>query len=344
MSRVFDKKFENLFAAGFDNSFFYVTIFIEVNDMSIRFATSADTAAVKDIWRKCFGDGEPFLSWNFSRNYNPCDTLVWEEDGKIIATLQMQSKNISLWGEIVPGNYIFGIATLSKYRGRGIANALITQAFKVAFERGHIISLLIPFNYRFYEKYGYKMAYKLVKATVNKKDYSPDDAYGHTIELREINDETIKIMQNIYEKFCEPLNGWIVRTDNEFRLILESVIGERGGKCIVCRNSMNGEYMGYTLGKIADKKFSAYEMAYINMEARYAMIAEIFEKFKCEKIEITSPLHYCNDLISAGGYTDYSKICPFAMAKVLEERKFRQIFGEKNFFCDEKNYANMLFS
>jgi len=97
--------------------------------MSIRFATTADTETVKSIWNKCFGDGEPFLSWNFSRNYNPSDTLVWEECGKVVATLQMQSKAINLYGTVVQGNYIFGIATLPEFRCKGIARELMIHAF-----------------------------------------------------------------------------------------------------------------------------------------------------------------------------------------------------------------------
>ncbi|MCL2838975.1 MAG: GNAT family N-acetyltransferase [Oscillospiraceae bacterium] len=313
--------------------------------MSIRFATPADTEAVKDIWHKCFGDGDPFLSWNFSRNYNPDDTLVWVEKRKIVATLQMQSKNISLWGNAMPGNYIFGIATLPKYRGRGIAWALMIQAFRVAEERGQVVSLLIPFNYRFYEKFDYKMCYKLVKATIKREQSSPGDDYGHTIELREINDETIEILQNIYKKFCEPLNGWIMRSDREFRLILEDVLTNGNGHCVLCRDDMEGEYVGYALGRLENKKFSAYEMACIGSGGKYPIISGIFDMFAdCHEIEVTSPTYYCDDLISTGGYLDYSKICPFAMAKVLNKEKFLRICGKNEFFCENNNYANMLFS
>jgi len=311
--------------------------------MSIRFATPADTEAVKDIWHKCFGDGDPFLSWNFSRNYNPEDTLVWVEKRKIVATLQMQSKNISLWGKNVQGNYIFGIATLPKYRGRGIAWALMIQAFREAEERRQVVSLLIPFNYRFYEKFGYKMCYKLVKATI-KKENSPGFVYGHTIELREINNDTIEILQNIYKKFCEPLNGWIARSDNEFRLILEDVINNFGGSCILCKD-IDGGYVGYTIGKFKDEKFAAHEMAYTNSDARDGLISGIFDMFAdCNEIEVTSPMYYSDDLISTDGYLDYSKICPFAMAKVLNKEKFLQTCGKNDFFCENNNYANMLFS
>ena len=306
--------------------------------MSVRFAKPADTEAVKSIWNKCFGDGEPFLSWNFSRNYNPEDTLVWEENCKVVATLQMQSKEINLYGNVVKGNYIFGIATLPKYRNRGIAKALLERSFKVAVERGHIVSLLIPFNYRFYEKFGYKMGYKMVKAII-KKDNTPKFVSEHIIK----SDYTIADLQVVYKKFCEKLNGWIIRTDDEFRLILEDVIDNFGGYCLVCENSV-GEKIGYAIGNFKDDKFLVYEMAYINDSARDSLICGIFDKFNCEEIEVASPFEFCDYLISTGGYLDYSKICPFVMIKMLNESKFREICGKNDFFCDFKNYVNMLFS
>jgi len=306
--------------------------------MSIRFATPADTEAVKCIWNKCFGDGDPFLSWNFSRNYDPKDTLVWEENGKVVATLQMQSKAISLYGTVIPGNYIFGIATLPEFRCRGIAKALLEYSFEVAVEREHIVSLLIPFNYRFYEKFGYKMSHKLVKASIKKK-FAPNMRSRHIIK----SDYTIADLQNVHRKFCEQLNGWIVRSNNEFRLILEDVISNWNGHCLVCRNN-SGENIGYTIGILKDDKFSAHEMAYVNDYARDSLIFEIFEKFDCNEIEVTSPLAKCDGLISAEGYTECSKIYPFAMTKVLNEAKFYKICEKNNFFCDYTNYANMLFS
>jgi len=307
--------------------------------MSIRFATPADTEAVKSIWHKCFGDGEPFLSWNFSRNYDPNDTLVWVEGGEVVATLQMQTKNISFGGNVIPGNYIFGIATLPEFRNRGIARELLIQAFREARERGHVVSLLIPFSYRFYEKFGYEMCYKLVKSTIKKEYSSPGDKYGHIMK----SDYTIADLQNVYRKFCEPLDGWIVRSDNEFRLILEDVLNNGNGRCIACYDRESGECVGYAIGRIEGKKFFAYEMAYRN-GSQYAIIAEAFEQLGCDEVEITSPVYYCDDLISTGGYLDYSKIYPFAMVKVLDEEKMEQNRCGKEKSCKNENYANMLFS
>ena len=308
----------------------------------IRFATPADTAAVKDIWHKCFGDGEPFLSWNFERNYNPGDTLVWIEDGEVVATLQMQTKAINLYGEVVAGNYVFGIATLPPWRSRGIAAALLERSFEVAVKRGHVVSLLIPFNYKFYERFGYKLAYKLVKASI-KKEFAPKLELSHNIKFADVDEKTIANFQYIYRKLCEPLNGWIARSDHEFSLILENCVN-CGGNLIVCVNE-SGECVGYAIGEFEDGKFSAHEMAYVSDVARDSLLAGIFAEFpNCVEIEATTPMFYCDDLISFGGYLDGSKIYPFSMVKILNEAKFRQICGENEFFRENFNYANLLFS
>jgi len=184
------------------------------------------------------------------------------------------------------------------------------------------------------------MSYKLVKAVIKKEYLSPGDKYGHIIK----SDYAIADLQHTYKKFCESLNGWIVRSDDEFELILEDVLKNGNGRCIVCYNWESGECVGYAIGRVEEKKFVAYEMVYTDAGAKYSILAGVFEQLDCDEVEVTSPVSKCDDLISFGGYTDSSKICPFVMTKVLNEGKFREICRENDFFCENKNYANMLFS
>ena len=292
--------------------------------MPVRFANNEDTNVVKEIWQKCFKDEEPFLSWNFERNYKSEDTIVFEQDGNIVSTLQMASCDISLWGERVSANYISGVATLSEFRNRGIAGMLTRRAFEVGIERGQAVSLLVPFNYNFYEKFGYKMCYKTVKATI-KKENAPKLATGHKLKLCQINDETIAILQGIYKEFCKNLNGYVIRTDENFRLILEDVIDIFSGSLIV-NKSETGDYNAYAICHFENGKLSIYEMAYTDYNGYKAIMSGIWDMFnECVEAEINCPLSRCGELLTTGGYNDGSKIFPFAMARVLYVEKILNV-------------------
>ena len=64
--------------------------------MNIRFAKSREIDNIREIWDYCFNDGPKFTDYYFENKYDEDNTIVVEEDGEIVSSLQSNQYNIKL--------------------------------------------------------------------------------------------------------------------------------------------------------------------------------------------------------------------------------------------------------
>jgi len=124
----------------------------------IRFADENTKPAIWDMWQDVFGDKDEYVNLIFARKYQHENALIYIEDNKPVASLQMFPYNIRFYGEVVPFYYLAGLCTLPEYRNRGIMGQLILESFAVMQERQIPLSILVPAEdwlYAYYEKYGF---------------------------------------------------------------------------------------------------------------------------------------------------------------------------------------------
>ena len=114
----------------------------------ITFAMNSDIPILKKIWKEIFHDEDWYLD-DFFRTYfkEGKSCLIWKEDDKIVAMLHM----IPYTYRICPHEnknaiYLYALATLEEYRGKGIMDALILEAFGSAGDSGEVSFLLIAIS------------------------------------------------------------------------------------------------------------------------------------------------------------------------------------------------------
>jgi predicted acetyltransferase len=61
----------------------------------------------------------------------------------------------SLWGNTIPGTGIGGVATYPELRNTGVISKLLAHELTKQYENGILVSALYPFNFGFYNKFGY---------------------------------------------------------------------------------------------------------------------------------------------------------------------------------------------
>ena len=116
------------------------------------------TSEMRDIihvWGKCFGEDDPSVYQFLSRyHFGPC-ALTEKADGHIVAMAFM----IPCETAFGTGAYLYGVATLPKYRHQGISTRLVHRLLEQCRESGAAFSFLIPGDtevVRFYERLGYR--------------------------------------------------------------------------------------------------------------------------------------------------------------------------------------------
>jgi predicted acetyltransferase len=164
------------------------------------------------MWKICFEDTDEFLDILFTYKYKNENTLLYFEDGKAVAGLQMLPYTINFYRQEIPFAYLAGLCTLPEYRKRGYMARLIHEAHRVLSERNIPLAILIPAEewlYGFYEKYGYEQVFDKGEEPIPLKQildaYSGDirKAYQAFDELFRFRDFCIQKNEKDFEAIAK---------------------------------------------------------------------------------------------------------------------------------------------
>ncbi|MDR0532059.1 MAG: GNAT family N-acetyltransferase [Oscillospiraceae bacterium] len=128
--------------------------------MTPRWINRDDFQQILTLWQACFGDGEAYvrLFWEEC----PWRGLAAEEDGRLASMLFLLPGGLALRGRQAPASYVYAVATLPDYRGRGFAGALTERAAQFARAEGQAALCLLPASeslYGYYAKLGFVNAF-----------------------------------------------------------------------------------------------------------------------------------------------------------------------------------------
>ncbi len=103
-------------------------------------------------------EDDTFLDRYFSTRFTTYNTLVYIVNAEPVATLTMLDAEVHTPKQTLRAAYIYAVATLPKFRRKGLAEALSHYASKIIRDRGVEASLLVPASEAlsaYYIKLGY---------------------------------------------------------------------------------------------------------------------------------------------------------------------------------------------
>ena len=179
----------------------------------IHFADDTTTQAVRDMWKICFGDSDAYMDIYFDHKYRNENTLIYIEDQKPVASLQMLLFNFTFHGRAISIAYLSGLCTLPNYRSRGYMKQLIIESYQVAKEREIPLMILVPQDkgvMSYYERFGFAQTFdpgietlpqlsKIMEA--NNEDIHK--AYDNFNSLYRDNDMTVQKSFTDFEAILE---------------------------------------------------------------------------------------------------------------------------------------------
>ncbi|MGL5712916.1 MAG: GNAT family N-acetyltransferase [Paraclostridium sp.] len=279
--------------------------------MDIRLARNEDLDNIKDIWDYCFGDGESFVNYYFNNKYKPENTVIVEEDGEIISSLQLNQYKINLNNKVYDTSYVVGVSTYPQARGKGFMKNVMEFSLNEMYKRNQLVSILMPIDYRLYRKYGYEHCYDQIEyklAVENLKDFK---ILG---DFKKINDKHINYMIDIYNEFSKNLNGETNRDKDYYETLFKEVKCENGYMYI---HEADG-YEGYIIYFINGDTMFVREIAYKNIDSVKSMLKFIYNhNTQCKKITIMSPVNDSIRYILPNLKTNEVNIKPFMMGRII---------------------------
>lgn len=174
----------------------------------IKYADNTIAPQVRHMWKTVFDDPEAYMDIYFRDKYRNENTLVYVEDGKPVASLQMLPYLFSFCGREIPIAYISGACTLPEYRRKGYMSALLVQSFHEMRKRNIPLSLLVPQEaglVDFYARFGFAPAFDAgTEELPSLKELlarHPDDLYGAYCEFDEWFREKDVTVQKSFDDF-----------------------------------------------------------------------------------------------------------------------------------------------
>jgi len=128
----------------------------------IRFVRDNDYPQAFAIWRACFEDDEDYFRFFWEKGLPLCRGLIWEETGQAVAMLFLLPGALGYRKTLLPAEYVYAVATLPAYRGRGYAGELTRYAADLAKGEGKSALCLRPADeglFGYYAKLGFAKAF-----------------------------------------------------------------------------------------------------------------------------------------------------------------------------------------
>lgn len=298
-----------------------------------RRANAEDKAQVKQLWLQCFDDTPEFVRWYFERYYQPEHTLGLFAEEKILAAAQVIPYRIQLRGTALDCGYVVGVCTAPEARNRGYARTLLQECLHMQREHRQPVSLLMPFEGQFYYRYGWPFCYFHQQIEIAPKELRCAAKKWGTIRQAGLF-EAADDLQRIYEVFAENYDGTVLRSAQNWQLLLEDAALEQTVCYLIERD---GTAEGYCLWTPMEDKIFIREMAWCREDARAGLL-DFLMKAVPENKRLRLELPDDDILVYQMAASKHAAVrYPFLMARIVDVKQCLETIcypaEEKAAFC-----------
>jgi len=204
---------------------------------------------------------------------------------------------------------IAGVATWPEYRRKGLVSGLLKHGLKSMREQGQTISILHPFSFPFYRKFGWETLTDFRKYELETNQLPVYPPYAGTI-CRERNAAKL---QEVYEPFAARYSGMLVRDEVWWQKLLR----DKNDNVAIYENA-DGAVRGYLMYSVKDHAMAVEELVALDEESRRALwrfIADHDSMMK--KITVTAPMDDALPFLLADPRIKQETI-PYCMARIVD--------------------------
>ncbi len=252
-------------------------------------------------------------------------------DGRLASKLHVLDLEIYLAGKRWKMGGIAAVATWPEYRRGGFVEDLLQSSLKRLKETGYAISMLHPFKFEFYRRYGWETFVQYKKYKIDMDRFSPFKKMDGFVER---TGRKVHLLNSIYNQYAVNYNGMLLRTEQWWNT---RVFTKNNDQAAVYYRA-DGTPGGYVLYYIKEEKMTIHEMVHLDHESLLGLLAFIRQHDSmAESVEVPLPdAQEFSFLFENPRMSIETK--PYFMArivdagKVLEDYPFRIPSGKGNLF------------
>lgn len=249
------------------------------------------------------------------------------DSGKLASMMRLIPLNLFLQGQAFKMGGIASVATWPEYRRKGIVGKLLTHILQEMKSQGQLISVLHPFSFSFYRKYGWETntEYKLYSI---ERSQLPVIRNTKELIIRRITDPKNhwEMFHQIYVMYASNYNGMLQRDENWWQQI---VFFTKKGTAVICYGEDN-KPLGYMIYSVQKKEMIIKEMVFLNEAARMSLWKFISNHDSMvERVSMVAS----SDDSSAFLLPDpriKQEIKPYSMARIVDVKAFLEQFPFKS--------------
>jgi len=253
--------------------------------MEIKNLTRNEIDELIELWSQSFiFPREQIAGWVNEENIKNCIGVF--ENNKLTSALNIIPFEFYIRGKVLPLAGIGGVATYPEYRGKNYIHYLLSEAIRIAREKGFIYSMLYPFSYEFYRNFGWELG-GFQKRYILKTYNIPK--FKEMEYVRKIPLEEYQLIKKIYYERAKTFTGPIKRDENRG----ESLIYRTRNLTylyIYEKDEIEG-YLLYSVDTTNVNKIIVKEMVFNNISAYKGFLA-LFSRqsMNIEEVHFTMPL------------------------------------------------------
>lgn len=226
----------------------------------------------RKIYETSFSDDALWVDWMMRRIYSDSDAMLLDEESgtKAVSALLLRSYGWRYFGSRLDMAYIYGAATLPRYRAHGYMGRLLDESLRQALERGDALCTLIPASdalYGYYEHFGFARA-----VYVDRERYTAlhhfDVAEGYAA-VPAVYDDFIRLESES--------DNTVLHSADDYDCIVEDLHLDGGDVFAVARNG--GEVRAMTFAVPRRDNIHVKALFATDSIAKKAVLAQVRERY-----------------------------------------------------------------
>ncbi|QUH27758.1 GNAT family N-acetyltransferase [Vallitalea guaymasensis] len=276
----------------------------------------------------CFGVDKELVKFELDNMFGKDDSIILGafEDDLLQGALVINDFEIYWQGLEVKMGGIGGVATFPEARQNHAVEKLLIESLKMMNDNNQVFSMLAPFAYSFYRKYGWEYGSRNKKLKISINDLSHFQSGDFSV--KPINKDHIQSIKKVYEHFYCNYNGATKRTDLRWELIF-------------ARNAKNDihsygvfdnedKLRGYIFYKINSDGMIVQEIVYDSLEVRKQIMRFIFvHRAQFDKVTLKVP-HDNNLDILLKNPRQHMEVSSGMMVRIINAKKILEMYPYKN--------------
>ncbi|WP_349410374.1 enhanced intracellular survival protein Eis [Pseudalkalibacillus sp. SCS-8] len=188
------------------------------------------------------------------------------EDGAMASKLTIHPFEIWIGNRNFSMGGIAGVASWPEHRRKGHVQKLMKKSLEVMREQRQYVSMLHPFSFAFYRKYGWEMTH-----TTKTYEIKPEQLPIRTANMKgkvvRIHHD-IQRLNAIYERYAQNYNGMLKRTEKWWNF---SIL-ENSRDIVAVYEDEAGEDQGYLIYNVKDNLMEIEEWISLTPHAKSTML------------------------------------------------------------------------